>query len=136
MFVQARIGFQINVKIPADQDGYYGIMGWWVFKDWIQNYKGFWAKILKGNYCVLWKLCLIYVNSLLLHQFTKYNDFLWGYWFLPKNLSNFLSLHWKLNNPYYQTNSFCAGVTERKKTPRKFDFFDVMQFHNRVHAKR
>ena len=34
-------------------------------------------------------------------QITKYNNFPWGYWFLAKNLSDFLSLFWKLDNPYY-----------------------------------
>ena len=33
----------------------------------------------------------------LLHQFTKYNNFLLEYWFLGKNLSNFVSLPWKLD---------------------------------------
>ena len=36
-----------------------------------------------------------------LRQFKKYNNFLWRYWFLVKNLSDFVSLHWKLDNPYY-----------------------------------
>ena len=35
-------------------------------------------------------------------QFTKFN-FLWGSWFLAQNLSNFVSLPWKLNNPYYHS---------------------------------
>ena len=34
-------------------------------------------------------------------QLTKYNNFLWGYYFLAKSLSNFVSLSWKLDNPHY-----------------------------------
>ena len=34
-------------------------------------------------------------------QFSKFNNFLWVCWFLGKNLSNFVSLVWKSNNPYY-----------------------------------
>ena len=34
-------------------------------------------------------------------QLTKYNNFLWGYFFLAKSLSNFVSLPWKLNNPHH-----------------------------------
>ena len=32
--------------------------------------------------------------------FTKYNDFLWGYWFLAKKISDFVSLIQKLYNLY------------------------------------
>ena len=33
-------------------------------------------------------------------QNSKFNNFLWVCWFLGKNLSNFVSLVWKLQNPY------------------------------------
>ena len=33
-------------------------------------------------------------------QFSKFNNFLWVCWFLGKNLSNFVPLVWKLQNPY------------------------------------
>ena len=36
-----------------------------------------------------------------LHQFSKFNNFLWICCFLGKNLSNFIPSAWKLNNPYY-----------------------------------
>ena len=36
-------------------------------------------------------------------QLTKYKNFLFEYWFLAQNLSNFVSLPWKLDNPYYHT---------------------------------
>ena len=36
-----------------------------------------------------------------IHQFSKFNNFLWVRWFLGKNLSNFVSPVWKLDNPYY-----------------------------------
>ena len=37
---------------------------------------------------------------LALGLFTKYNDFLWGYWFLAKKISDFVSLIQKLYNLY------------------------------------
>ena len=36
-----------------------------------------------------------------LHQFSKFNNFLWVCWFLVKNLSNFVPPAWKRDNPYY-----------------------------------
>ena len=35
-----------------------------------------------------------------LTQFSKFNNFLWVCWLLGKNLSNFVSPAWNLNNPY------------------------------------
>ena len=40
-------------------------------------------------------------NTSPLHQFSKFNNFLWVCWFLSKNLSNFVTPTWKLDNPYY-----------------------------------
>ena len=34
------------------------------------------------------------------HQFSKFKNFLLVCWFLCKNLSNFVSIPWKLYNPY------------------------------------
>ena len=50
------------------------------------------------------KLALL-INLITHHfcQFTEYNNFLWGYWFLAKNLTNFVFLPWKLDNPYYHS---------------------------------
>ena len=53
------------------------------------------TSISKTLYLLKW--CPSFDNSLL-HQFKKYNNFLLVYWFLCKNLSNFVSLLWKLNN--------------------------------------
>ena len=36
-----------------------------------------------------------------LHQFLKFNNFLWVCWFLGKFFSNFVPPTWKLNNLYY-----------------------------------
>ena len=36
---------------------------------------------------------------------TRHNDYLWRYWFLATNISNFVSLPWKLDNPYYHGRS-------------------------------
>ena len=41
-------------------------------------------------------------------QFSKFKNVLWVCWFLCKNLSNFLSLPWKLQNPY------CHNVTHTR----------------------
>ena len=48
------------------------------------------------------KWCLIFDTSLL-HQFSKFNNFLWVCWFLGMNLSNFLPPAWKIDNPYYHS---------------------------------
>ena len=39
-----------------------------------------------------------------LHQFTEFNNFLSVCWFLAKIFSHFVSLPWKLNNPYYHNH--------------------------------
>ena len=48
---------------------------------------------------LLLKWCPIF-DSLPLHQFSKFNNFLWVCWSLGKNLSNFVPPVWKLHNPY------------------------------------
>ena len=53
-----------------------------------------------------------------LHQFAKFNSFLWVCWFLAKNLFNFVSLPWKLYNWYCHicqgrfTRVYCQKVQE------------------------
>ena len=106
-------------------------MGCWVFNQGVQNWKDFCLKINipKGNCWILrfgvmgrfqkvpkfdfqsqlsifklfyfLKWCSIFDTSPL-HQFSKFNNFLWTCWFLGKNLSNFAPPAWKLNNPYYR----------------------------------
>ena len=39
-----------------------------------------------------------------LTQFWKFNNFLWVYWLLGKNLSNFVPPVWKLDNSYYHNS--------------------------------
>ena len=51
------------------------------------------------------------VSCFLLHQFSKFNNFLWICWFLCKNLSNFVPPAWKLDNPYYHTTHIHNGAT-------------------------
>ena len=46
-----------------------------------------------------WKILALFDISPL-HQFPKFNNFLWVCWFLGKNLSNFVSLDLKLHNCY------------------------------------
>ena len=55
------------------------------------------TSIFKSLYFLKW--CPIFDSSPLL-QFSKFNDFLCVCWFLVKNLSNFVSLPWKLHNRY------------------------------------
>ena len=38
-----------------------------------------------------------------LHQFAKFNNFVWVGWFLAKNLFNFIYIPWKLHNRYCHT---------------------------------
>ena len=64
------------------------------------------TSIFKPLYLLKW--CPIFDDSLL-HQFTKYNNFLLVYWFLCKNLSNFVYLPWKLNNPNNSTTRYSFG---------------------------
>ena len=47
----------------------------------------------KSNFGTFWQLA---INP-------KLNNFLWVCWFLSKNLSNFVSPIWKLQNPYCHT---------------------------------
>ena len=46
----------------------------------------------KSNFGTFWQLAII--------QISKFNNFLWVYWFLGKNISNFVSPVWTLHNPY------------------------------------
>ena len=91
----------------------YDLLTFWLFK---MHYKNNYASkyglssfniILIANFLLFTyfktlyflKLCPIFNNSTLC-LFTKYNIFLGVSWFLAKNLSNFVSLPWKLDNPY------------------------------------
>ena len=47
-------------------------------------------------------------------QFSKFYNFLWGCWFLGKNLSNFVPPVWKLHNPYCHTVHGSYGMEEGK----------------------
>ena len=42
-------------------------------------------------------------------QFSKFKNFLWVCWFLCKILSNFVSLPWKLHNPYCHRPRYTLG---------------------------
>ena len=69
-----------------------------------------------------------------LHQFSKINDFLWVCWFLGKNLLNFVSLTWKLDNSYYHNihvsyhfmNNFVKKVFKMKRF-KTFKFSSHLQ---------
>ena len=49
---------------------------------------------------LLFLKCHLFFDTSPLNQFSKFNNFLWVCWFLGKNLSNFVSLPWKLHNRY------------------------------------
>ena len=49
------------------------------------------------------KRCPIFDTSPL-HQFSKFNNFLWVYWFLGKNLSNFVPPACKFDDPCYHNS--------------------------------
>ena len=51
-----------------------------------------WNTLLSKMMLNFWRLDPIF--------FTKYNNFIGACWFLTNNLSDFVSLPWKLNNPY------------------------------------
>ena len=75
---------------------------------------------------------LALLDTSLLHQFSKFNNFLWVCWFLDKNLSNFVTPNWKLDNLYYHTqgglnfqntsNKLHTKSFERKKFLNNKDF--------------
>ena len=48
----------------------------------------YWHFLIKSIFKCLLKWCPIF-DSWPLNQFSKFNNFLWAYWFLGKNLSNF-----------------------------------------------
>ena len=50
-------------------------------------------------------------------QFTKYNNFHWGYWYLAKNVSNFVSLTWKST-----THITTEGLLKQTRLRRLFVF--------------
>ena len=54
------------------------------------------VNIPKGNF---WIMRISILGGL--HQFSRFNNFLWGCWCLCKNLSNFVHPAWKLDNPYH-----------------------------------
>ena len=65
------------------------------------------TSISKSLYFLKW--CPIFDSSPL-HQFSKFNNFLWVCWLLGKILSNFVAPAWKLNNPYYHSANKDEGV--------------------------
>ena len=52
----------------------------------------------------LWKL----FDTSPLHQFAKFNNYIWVCWFFVKNLFNFVYLTWKLHNHYISSLHRCA----------------------------
>ena len=75
-------------------------------KKW-QRFRWFLTKIHFGNQI------LALFDTSPLHQFSKFNNFLWVCWFLGKNISDFVPPTWKLDNPYYHTE-------ESEDSPSRF----------------
>ena len=67
--------------------------------------------VFKSLYFPKW--CQIFDSSPLL-TFSKFNNFFWVCWFLAKSLFNFVSLHGKLHNRYYQNSHIL-------RRPQKYD---------------
>ena len=65
-------------------------------------------KIVFEIYWPLLKWCPIFDSSPV-HQFSKFNNFLWACWFLGKNISNFVSLDLKLHNRYCHNDAVAKG---------------------------
>ena len=74
--------------------------------------------IFKSLYFLKW--CPIFDSSPL-HQFSKFNHFLWVCWFLGKNLSNFVSHAWKLDNQYCHTSYVLLSVNKEMESQKKGD---------------
>ena len=72
------------------------------------------TSIFKSLYFLKW--CPIFDTSPLT-QFSKINNFLWVCWFLAKNLSNFLPLSLKLDNPNYHRGHLVIKSTSFKVLP-------------------
>ena len=73
------------------------------------------TSIFRSLYFLKW--CPVFDSSPL-HQFSKLDYFLCACWFLGKNLSNFVSLSWRLDNPYYHTTH--GAVQMGKKIGKDF----------------
>ena len=86
--------YQLQKMFKPNVCTYYGNTGCGVFKRGIQNWKDFCLQINPKEFLTLF-------DTSPLHQFSKFNNFLWVRWSLGKNLSNFVSPAWKLDNLYY-----------------------------------
>ena len=86
---------------------------------WKKKMKKFW--IIFGIEDWLWKSSFgTFETSLmsLLTQFSKFNNFLWVWWFLGKYLSNFVPPVWKLHYLYCHNLQCCpVSVPHRLATP-------------------
>ena len=76
-----------------------------IFFNGKENWERFWSFHNIQNW--LWKSSFVAFDTSSLHQFSKFNNFLWVCWFLGKNLSNFVPPAWKLDNSYYHTSHCC-----------------------------
>ena len=61
---------------------------------------------------------LAFFDTFPTHQFSKFNNFLWVFWFLGKNISNFVPQDWKLDNLYY--NTMHTKIVLCKKARKKY----------------
>ena len=84
-----------------------------------------------GHY---WQLCIC--------QFIRYNNFFWLCLFLAKNQPIFLSLPWKLDNPYYHNVSMSGRPFKDVKMwifmvlYHNYLFFPILSLFRCLHCKR
>ena len=76
----------------------------------------------------LWNQILALFDTSPLHQFSKFNNFLWVCWFSCKNLFNFVYPVWKLHNPYcHNMKQVCKK--ESAYLNMRFSFLDKHHYH-------
>ena len=72
---------------------------------------------------------MILFDTFPLIQFSKFNNFHWVCWFLGKNLSNFVSPAWKINNPYYHTVKIIRWVRKYQSPHSLEKYISKEQFY-------
>ena len=87
------------------QESTYSKENYWISRLWL---KGRCQRVPKFDFQSQFSM------SKIIWIFLKFNNFLWLYWFLGKNLSNFVPPIWKLHNPY------CHTYAHQKLMPQIF----------------
>ena len=74
-----------------------------------------------------WILALF--NTSPLHQFLKFNNFIWVCWFLGKKYFQFCFPPRQLDNPYCHTCSYHLLFLGKQRTPRTFTSFNDLNYN-------